>query len=279
MAKVAVLCVHGMGNQGPSFADDMVEELRDRLEDEKVDPDAFAFAPAWWGKVMEGAENDLYRRLARDNDLDWEHLRKDIVISGFGDALAYVGPPNGNSVVYDDIHAVLAEALEEMRADLDVPDRSPLVVTAHSLGCAIASNYFWDAAKGRYPAAAKSPLSRGKTLTGLVTFGCNLPLFTLAYAKGDIQPIALPGPYAAACFPDATKAEREAVVKWLNFYDPDDILGYPLKPINAAYGKAVSEDVAIDTGTILGAHTDYWTDNDFTVPVARYLARVGRLRG
>ena len=61
--------------------------------------------------------------------------------------------------------------------------------------------------------------------------------------------------------------------------DADDVLGYPLKPINAAYDKVVNEDIQIQTGTILGAHSGYWTDNNFTRPAARQLAGVLDLLG
>jgi hypothetical protein len=46
----------------------------------------------------------------------------------------------------------------------------------------------------------------------------------------------------------ATKA------RWLNYYDKDDVLGYPLKPISPSYNAIVNED------------------NDFTRPVAQFLA-------
>jgi hypothetical protein len=102
-------------------------------------------------------------------------------------------------------------------------------------------------------------------------------LFTLALRKSDIQPIALPGDRVFECFPNRSRDEVLKASKWLNFYDPDDILGYPLKGINARYAKVVTDDIAIDTGTILGAHTDYWTDNDFTSPVSAYMVQVARL--
>lgn len=273
-ARIAVLCVHGMGNQPVGFADGMIEELRTRLKDRGVNPDLFAFAPAWWGPIMEGAESKLYARLSQGADLDWATLRKDIVISGFGDALAYVGPPNGRSEVYGKIHEVLGAALEEVTAELEDPDSTPLVVMAHSLGCAIASNYIWDAQKGVFAQTATCGFSRCQTLLGLVTFGCNLPLFTLAYKPADIMPIARTGPGVGACFDRHT--DVQLLSKWLNFYDPDDILGYPLRGLNRHYADAVTADIAIDTGTILGAHTDYWTDNDFTTPVADYLVSIAR---
>ena len=80
-------------------------------------------------------------------------------------------------------------------------------------------------------------------------------------------------------FPGTTAKQRKEALKWLNYFDADDILGYPLKPINAAYSRAVNEDVQIQTGSILGAHTGYWTDNRFTKPVARSFASVLELLG
>ena len=65
--------------------------------------------------------------------------------------------------------------------------------------------------------------------------------------------------------------------EYLNYFDPDDILAYPLRPINEAYCCAVNADREIQTGTIFDSHTDYWTDNSFTVPVARQLGELLRL--
>jgi len=62
----------------------------------------------------------------------------------------------------------------------------------------------------------------------------------------------------------------------LNFYDPDDVLGYPLKAINQKYNQVVNKDTAVNVGGIFSnwnpmAHKKYWTDNDFTKPVTRFI--------
>lgn len=64
--------------------------------------------------------------------------------------------------------------------------------------------------------------------------------------------------------------------KWLNFYDPDDVLGYPLKAINPEYKKTVTKDIPINVDGVFSswnplAHGEYWTDNDFTKPVAKFI--------
>ena len=64
--------------------------------------------------------------------------------------------------------------------------------------------------------------------------------------------------------------------KWLNYFDPDDVLGYPLKSINPAYDNTVSEDISINVGGLFSSwnplsHNEYWTDNDFTKPVSQFI--------
>ena len=58
---------------------------------------------------------------------------------------------------------------------------------------------------------------------------------------------------------------------------PDDILGYPLRPINDAYRRTVHRDIAINVGGLFASwnplsHARDWTDGDFVRPVARFLA-------
>ena len=70
--------------------------------------------------------------------------------------------------------------------------------------------------------------------------------------------------------------------RWRNYYDPDDILAYPLKPLSPAYAKAVHEDVPINVGGVFtswnpASHSQYWTDNSFTKPAATAIADVLKL--
>ena len=69
--------------------------------------------------------------------------------------------------------------------------------------------------------------------------------------------------------------------EWINFYDLDDVIGYPIRPLNDAYKQSVTKDVPINAGGLLSSwnplsHNSYWTDNDVTKPIARTLARVWR---
>ena len=138
---------------------------------------------------------------------------------------------------------------------------------AHSLGSIIMSNYVWDIQKGLFNTSGMSAFEKMETLAGIITFGSPLPMFTFAYDPVD-----------AIEFPPAgLSAALKRKAKWLNFFDSDDVLAYPLKQVSPSYEQAVTEDLEINVGGILSSwnplsHTKYWTDNDFTKPVSRYLA-------
>jgi hypothetical protein len=105
-----------------------------------------------------------------------------------------------------------------------------------------------------------------------------MPLFTVVYNK--IDPIQFPGASVSSAFPPGTSVEElQKVAKWLNFYDPDDILGYPLKGLSASYDKTVTEDISVNVGGITAmwnpaSHSEYWTDNSFTIPVTDMLSDI-----
>ena len=286
MKKLGILIVHGMGNQGSDFAEDMIEELEERLEDANLDPRTVAWKPVWWAPVLSDAEAELWRKERRGNNLDYKKLRK-FVVHALGDAVAYRRVKKhspGDIAAYDEIHAKLKSDIKELRKETrrGKPANArecPMILIAHSLGCHIASNYIWDLQQPNATSLGNK-FEDMKTLTAILTFGCNIPLFTLAHK--DVRPIDFPLP-VGRFFPSGTNANAvKAASKWRNYYDPDDILGWPLKPLSQAYGQAVHEDVDINVGGIFSSwnpasHGKYWTDNDFTKPAAKAIASVLRL--
>ena len=74
-------------------------------------------------------------------------------------------------------------------------------------------------------------------LAGMLTFGCNIPLFTFAHDLEDLKPIKFPGE-------NLTDGEKE-VAKWINFYDADDVLGYPLKQIYPDFPYLKDRDINV----------------------------------
>ena len=120
---------------------------------------------------------------------------------------------------YSLVHQVIDTSVRNPSGTLNDP-KGPIVVLAHSLGAHMMSNYIWDQQHSKGLSLTPIP-----TLLAMVTFGCNIPLFSLAYPVA--KPINLPGK-------GIKKPSRTKAAKWLNFLDPDDVLGWPLKPL---YGK------------------------------------------
>ena len=264
MPDVAVVVIHGMGSQPGEFAEPLVGELNRRIENRGLDPARIAWKPIYWADLLDGAELAYFNRAKNQGDLDYLRLRE-FVITAFGDAAAYQQVTSLHNTTYQDIHGRVRAAIHELYVDGLGCRPTPLIILAHSMGGHILSNYLWDAQKSRDTAVP--PFERMDWLSGIVTFGCNLPLFTFAYSQ--VEPIRFP--------PPRLREDLKEKARWLNFYDPDDILGYPLKPISEEYAEVVTEDNAINVGGIVSSwnplsHNSYWTDNDFTKPVADFIS-------
>ncbi|MCG8544500.1 MAG: hypothetical protein MJE12_09855 [Alphaproteobacteria bacterium] len=265
-ADVAVAIIHGMGAQESDFADDTIEELEDNLTDLGYDPDRVAFESVYWADILQPRQRQYVDDAIAAGDIDFVSFRR-FVVGALGDASAYrrIGPQATST--YDQVNARVADTVTSLEQEVVHP-RTPLIVLAHSLGAHIISCYIWDMQRPG-AAAGLSHFRAMKTHAGMITFGCNIPLFTFAYDPADLKPIKFPG--------TQLRQAHKSLAKWINFYDRDDILGYPLEPLNAAYAALV-EDRAINAGSILTSwnplsHGGYWTDNDVTEPAAEYIAR------
>ena len=260
---ISVAVIHGMGNQEPTFSYPMRDEINDELG--KAKASRINWGEIYWADILAPRQIAYFNRARRSNDLDLLSLRK-FFIEAFGDASAYRKTANRKDTAYEDIHERIDAEIKRLE-DPNQP-RKPLIVMAHSLGGHIMSNYIYDMQKpGK---RTISEFCRMRTLAGFITFGCNIPLFTFAFDPIDVKPIKFPG--------SKLSPSNKALAKWLNFYDPDDVLGYPLKQVNDAYNRVVDRDIPINVGGILSAwnpmsHTKYWTDNDFTKPVVQFLSK------
>jgi hypothetical protein len=287
MAKLGILVVHGMGNQTSTFADGMKAEMSRRLAHLKINPDEIIWKPVYWAPVMQKREEKLLGDLLRGGPLDYYKLRC-FVLYNLADAVAFQKAPSDHEAinVYEEVTEKIRSSVAELEAELNASDPSrsvfPVLVFAHSLGCHIASSYIWDIqSKNERAAQVNTPFEQMQTLAGFVTFGNNMPLFTLVYDK--ILPINFPGAAVTDCFPAETPStDIKAACQWLNFYDPDDILGYPLKTLSVEYGETITKDIPINVGGILsswnpGSHNGYWTDDDMLYPVSLMLEKILKL--
>jgi pimeloyl-ACP methyl ester carboxylesterase len=170
---------------------------------------------------------------------------------------------------YDDIHREVHKSIVELRKSLGNEDK-PVIVIAHSLGSVIMFDYIRDRQNNKNATGyGATPFERMETLAGFITFGSPIPLFTLAY---DTVPcINFP--------PDNLQKDLKDKAKWLNFYDHDDVFGWPLKYLSKRCEACVIEDKPVNVGDIFTfwdplCHSKYWTDNDCTKPVAKYISEI-----
>ncbi|MDN4072304.1 chemotaxis protein [Fictibacillus terranigra] len=252
--KVGVLILHGIGNQDETYADDFMQALNrsfgTKIASHHHSPETqLEMIPVFWGSVFNDREEDLWTSVNQKISLNYAPLRK-FVIRFFGDAIAYQPAPaalphlNPN---YERVHETVAKALHTLRNKAG--DQTPLSVVSHSLGTVIASNYFYDLqyipdkiSESIKRIKSDNPLENGETLTSFYTMGTPMPLWTLRYSDFD-SPIRVPSPLLKKHY---SRVQGE----WINFYDQDDVIAFPLKTLNEEYSRSVTKDIEVNTGNL-----------------------------
>ena len=303
-SPIAVLFVHGVGIREPDYARTAIAQLRKQFraatgypdaDDDLVIESAYwapavveredrlgrravpGFASGWFStmnkltqKVATGstaalvplALSGLVRHVPGIPRMHWPTLRW-AVTNFIGDVVSYQVSPHSREV-YDAVHDRVREALDRLAEQ--APD-APLFVVAHSLGSVIAADHFYDLSKGRRQAT--TALAGGRTLTGFYTVGSPIALWT--QRDGDFaKPLQIP----ARTGPDPVLA---AAAEWINFYDADDVLAFPLKGLSDEWDQAVDEDRSVSVGAlIIGmspvSHVAYWNDAAVIRPIANSIA-------
>ncbi len=210
--------------------------------------------------------------------LDYPTLRW-LVTNFLGDAVGYQITQSERRI-YDLIHRVFALTLRALAAAAG--EDAPLCLISHSLGTVFASNYVYDlqaefeAGRRLIPESVRTvmretPLETGRTLTHFYTLGSPIALWTLRYEDFGV-PVRVP----SASLPEY-HAGLEAQGEWVNYYDKDDIIAYPLKGLSDRYRLAVTADREVSVGPWwVGwsplAHPWYANDERVIDPIAQRLA-------
>ncbi len=279
--QLGVLIIHGMGTQEAGYSKKMADELSNRVGSLSS---SIHWQEVYWANVLAPRENELMNimQTVETSDgrvsLDWGDTRK-FVVHSFGDALAYTRDDKERTTAYKEIHEVVDQNIRVLTGQLE--SDGPVIVMAHSLGAQIISNYLWDR-EHHDDTDGPDSCSQIDNLLSIITFGCNIPLFSLAF---DVpKPITLPGKGMVG---KAIASQSQ----WHNYFDRDDVLGWPLKPLyrkdfsqlsdeqKATVGRIVDHEISVGSifsGWGPGSHSKYWTDNDFTKPVAEYIHQVFR---
>lgn len=261
MVKHAIAVIHGIGESNPNFAEGFIDRVRERIRIEGLPDSAFEFTQVYWGDVLLDREDELFKRLCEER-MDYKPLRH-LMVQFHGNSLVYDSCNRSDPrSPYRRIHARIDRALGILAAEAG--GDAPLTIIAHSLGTVVLSNYLWDLQHPN-PASEVAPtaLERGQTLANVFTLGSPLPLWALRHADFG-KPFRFPvGRYAH-------------VGAWVNFYDEDDVLGYPLKHLNPEYDEAVTADQRINVGgPIAGAtpmsHLGYWESRSVANEIATKL--------
>ena len=277
--KAAFITIHGMGSTEPDYDKELIKELKDRLGDKFT---SLHIGKVYYQKILQDNENRVWNLVAKR--LKWDALRK-FLLFGFADAAGLENGKEKLDSVYSQAQTLLAHQLWLAFQAMD--GNGPVVILAQSLGCQVASCYFWDAnqsitkpvnvgiwqdishfesqiSNGTNLSEEEIKFIKGNSLHTLYTTGCNIPIFVAAHAITDINPI----------HPNPT-------FKWHNFYDKDDVLGWPLADLSPAYSQIVQDDpINAGGGGVFGwllkswnplSHGQYWGDDEVLDPLEELL--------
>ncbi len=257
--EFGVLTIHGMGDQKPDYAHDLQQNLYKQLPDEVIRD--MRFKSIWYHGDFQEHQDTVWKNMRESgNPMHQRWLRK-FFLNFLSDAATSEFRPGAEESPYKRIHRTIRQNIDALRVELGNQDL-PIVIIAHSLGCQIISNYIWDAQNGLGIWQNERPTAFQELRTAqlMITSGCNIPLFVSGLKK--VEAIRKPNGQFA----------------WYNFYDRDDILGWPLKPLSKgfenAYDAIVTEDREINTGLTPLSHSAYWEDNDFIKPVAGFIKQL-----
>lgn len=276
MSNVSFLTIHGMGETPTNYADGLNKKLANKMEEAF---NQLNVGSIYYQELLQENERRVWRLM--ENKVSWNGLRQ-FLLFGFGDAAGLENGKEYAESVYTQTQVIIAQAL--WKAFQQTSGQRELVILAHSLGGHVISCYLWDANvadskvgawrngttflqnklnNGKPFTADELDFLRGKQLKYLYTTGCNIPIFVAAHAQKEIVP-ANPNPS----------------FKWHNFYDRDDVLGWPLSPLSDKY-KAVVEDHAINANNGLWgwllkswnpfSHSEYWEDGEVLSHLAQNL--------
>jgi len=247
--KIVILTVPGIGTKEVGYSRDFEKDVRRFTKKQLSKNLRFVETRPFSVTDVDQNQDALFRRLDAQNKLGGILSPRKFVIEAFGDGVTFerdAAAPNSN---YRRIHEYMKAQIEQANELLNEGDS--FVILAASMGVHVLSTYIWDADhnKGIFAVQPAEDNQNLRNLDYLATIGCNLPLFVSGLPETKI--IAF--------------EKRNPHFSWDNYYDRDDILGWPLKQMSPSYDALVT-DHEINTGLYVGSHVKYWDDNDFTKP-------------
>ena len=248
-----------MGDTRPDFYKELTTSLQKRLG---ADWERIVYRAVFYQSELQGNEDAIFRKMLPE--IRWEGLRE-LMLYGFSDAGSLEHKKELPGSPYYRTQKLILERLDELFDELGGA-LAPTAIVAQSLGGHVMSNYIWDSQQalafagvwdgrlndGVAPGGRRDQFRRMRTLTRMLTTGCNIPVFVAGHST--IEPI--------------DRKKLATGFRWINQFDPDDALGWPLRQLSAGY-EALVEDVKVNAGggSLLGwlksatpySHTQYWS--------------------
>jgi len=260
MAKdLAVITIHGMGSTKPDYYMKFEKKLRRAVGDDVWD-NRIHLEPVYFQDLLQGNQEDYWEESNDEFGLRWDFLRK-FMLFAFSDAASIEYSFHHDQTLYKSVHQKFAAACDTCFQELGQAAK-PVFVIAQSLGGQQVSNYLWDA--GRNTGLFAEPgqgtpeeqaFRRLSTCRQFITTGCNIPVFT-----------------AGLSTPQLFDRPNDNFT-WHNYFDVDDVLGYPIRTMKGSYDVdwIIDHEVSVGgffTGWNPISHVKYWTDRDVIQPIA-----------
>jgi hypothetical protein len=270
MKKLGILVIHGSGTDHRNKLEKFIQGIQKQILKMNIDANQIEFETVNWHPAVQVNQEKLWNNFkTKSVILKWKKIRQ-FVLYNMSDNFVYSGVTDQNNEVYQQIHDEIYKSVVSLKNK--VSEDSPLIIISSSMGTTIASNYIWDRQKkydeNRY---GKSPFEKLETLTGLIMMGSTIPMYAAAYSSQAYQCIVFP--------PENLSENLKKVAAWHVYYDPQDVLGFPLKPVNSQYEQLVSVEEALNIGGILtfwnpASHIRYLRSKKINKKISGYIEKV-----
>jgi len=261
---IGVLTLHGVGSHRKRS--DFDAKLRRTLQEKAGEQTTIVVKSVYYHGKSRNRQAKLWTEFDRLEDrnpdaLDQKIIRRLMLVS-LGDALAYVNNPRDKNSFYRGAHDKVRGAIDQLESEIG--DSSPVAVVAHSLGCKVIFDYICDAQAGEGIWEGNEQPSDFQKLANmrvLITTGCNLPFFESAIPA-----------------PEQRFFRVNKDFQWVNFYDRDDLLGWPLRPLGGPFQETVQDEERNRIGSTLTAHFKYWQHDALNKEIASKILELTRAK-
>ncbi len=277
MVKVVVMTAHGQGNTQKGYANGFISRIK-----RKLPPDLWIdvhFEEIYYQRSLQRNQHYYFQKVKKQ--LQYDRIRQELLF-GFSDAASLFSQPEGDESPYYLAQFDIRSAFQNCYRALRGEDGARVIIIATSLGGQVLSNYLWDACKvdtqaDFYPASGiwqkdaigftedeqEVAFCRGKGIHTFYTTGCNIPLFVSGMHHDNIR-----------TFQSLPTKVLDPEFRWINYYDDDDVLGWPLQPLSDDYNHhVIDREIRIGHDPLL-THLGYWSSSTFIKEVVHTIRSI-----